>query len=134
MLRDTEGTEAKLRYMEPALEGNYGPYWEGSVEKQGYTYTLSVPLALRRPGTEMEVMLGLSGCQGHRVKIGIRAPTRVGEMRGGPFYRPPVFASGVVRTDPETGKAAFGDLVGMVRELSRLFGVSMPDGRLAEYV
>lgn len=40
-----DGTEAKLRYMEPTLEGNYGPYWEGSFEKQGYTYTLSVPLA-----------------------------------------------------------------------------------------
>jgi hypothetical protein len=40
-----DGTEAKLRYMEPTLEGNYGPYWEGSFEKQGYTYMLSVPLA-----------------------------------------------------------------------------------------
>ncbi len=32
--------------MEPTMEGgNYGPFWEGSFEKQGYTYTLSVPLA-----------------------------------------------------------------------------------------
>jgi hypothetical protein len=41
-----DGTEAKLRYMEPTMEGgSYGPFWEGSFEKQGYTYTLSVPLA-----------------------------------------------------------------------------------------
>jgi hypothetical protein len=41
-----DGTEATLRYMKPAIEGgNYGPFWEGTFEKQGYTYTLSVPLA-----------------------------------------------------------------------------------------
>lgn len=41
-----DGTEAKLRYMEPTMEGgSYGPFWEGSFEKQGYTYTLGVPLA-----------------------------------------------------------------------------------------
>jgi hypothetical protein len=41
-----DGTEAELRYMEPTMEGgNYGPFWDGSFEKQGYTYTLSVPLA-----------------------------------------------------------------------------------------
>jgi hypothetical protein len=39
-----DGTEAKLRYMEPTMEGgSYGPFWEDSFEKQGYTYTLSVP-------------------------------------------------------------------------------------------
>src|SRR3712207_2935157 len=38
-----DGTEAKLRYMEPTLEGNYGPHWERSFEKQGYIYTLRVP-------------------------------------------------------------------------------------------
>ena len=41
-----DSTEAKLKYMEPTMEGgNYGPFWEGSFEKKGYTYTLSVPLA-----------------------------------------------------------------------------------------
>jgi hypothetical protein len=31
--------------MEPTMEGgNNGPFWEGSFEKQGYTYTLRVPL------------------------------------------------------------------------------------------
>jgi hypothetical protein len=41
-----DGTEAKLRYMEPTLEGgSYGPFWEGSFETQGYTYTLNVLLA-----------------------------------------------------------------------------------------
>jgi hypothetical protein len=40
------GTEAKLRYMEPTMEvGSYGPFWEGSFQKQGYTYTLNVPLS-----------------------------------------------------------------------------------------
>ena len=41
-----DGTEATLRYMEPK-EGvivNQGPFWEGSFEKDGYTYTLRVPL------------------------------------------------------------------------------------------
>jgi len=41
-----DGTEAKLRCMEPTMEGgNYGPFWEGSFEKQGYTFTLSVALS-----------------------------------------------------------------------------------------
>jgi hypothetical protein len=32
--------------MEPTMEGgNNGPFWEGSFEKQGYTYTLNVLLA-----------------------------------------------------------------------------------------
>jgi hypothetical protein len=38
--------------MEPTMEeGNYGPFWEGSFEKQGYTYTLNVP----SPDTSGEV-------------------------------------------------------------------------------
>jgi hypothetical protein len=32
--------------MEPKMKGeNNGPFWEGSFEKQGYTYTLTVSLA-----------------------------------------------------------------------------------------
>lgn len=41
-----DGTEATLKYMEPK-EGvivNQGPFWEGAFEKEGYTYTLRVPL------------------------------------------------------------------------------------------
>jgi hypothetical protein len=41
-----DGIEAKLRYMEPTMKGgSYGPFWESSFEKQGYTYALNVPLA-----------------------------------------------------------------------------------------
>ncbi len=90
--------------------------------------------ALRRPGTEMEVALGLSGCQGCRVRVGSYAPTRVGQLPNPGFYQQPVFAGGTVRTEAEAGKPAIEDLVGLVRELSRFFGVSMPDKRLAEYV
>ncbi len=40
-----DGTEATLRYMEPNMEGgNQGPFWEGEFEKNGYTYTLRIPL------------------------------------------------------------------------------------------
>jgi hypothetical protein len=41
-----DGTEATLRYMEPKAGAivNQGPFWEGSYEKVGYTYTLRVPL------------------------------------------------------------------------------------------
>jgi hypothetical protein len=42
-LRD--GTEATLKYMEPTQVVNQGPFWEGSFEKEGYTYTLRVSLA-----------------------------------------------------------------------------------------
>lgn len=41
----SDGTAATLRYMEPTMEGgNYGPYWEGKFERDGYTYTLNSPL------------------------------------------------------------------------------------------
>jgi hypothetical protein len=41
-----DGTEAQLRYMVPMAEmTNYGPYWEGTFEKDGYIYTISVYLA-----------------------------------------------------------------------------------------
>ncbi len=47
-----DGTEARLRYMEPVGEpGNYGPYWEGTFDKGGYAYTLSVFLG--RNGEEI---------------------------------------------------------------------------------
>ncbi len=40
-----DGTEASLRYMEPNIEGgNQGPFWEGKFDKDGYTYTLRIPL------------------------------------------------------------------------------------------
>lgn len=90
--------------------------------------------ALRRPGTEMEVALGLSGCQGCHTRIGTRAPTKAGQIPDSPFYRQPEFADGVVRTDPKTGEPVGHDLVSLVRELSRFFRVSMPDSRLAEYI
>lgn len=41
-----DGTEATLSYMEPK-EGamvNQGPFWEGSFEREGYTYVLRAPL------------------------------------------------------------------------------------------
>ena len=36
-----DGTEAKLRYMEPVQEEvMFGPHWEGTFDKNGYTYSL----------------------------------------------------------------------------------------------
>ena len=38
-----DGTEAELRYMEPVGEVvNYGPRWEGTFDKDGYSYTLEM--------------------------------------------------------------------------------------------
>jgi hypothetical protein len=46
MVELADGTEAELRCLQPTMEGgNYGPYCEGSFEKQRYTCTLMVPLA-----------------------------------------------------------------------------------------
>ena len=40
-----DGTEATLRHMVPATElTNFGPQWEGTFDKGGYTYTLSTLL------------------------------------------------------------------------------------------
>ncbi len=42
-VRLPDGTEARLRHMVPVGEVvNYGPYWEGTFDKGGYTYTLSI--------------------------------------------------------------------------------------------
>lgn len=42
-VRLPDGTEAELRRMEPVEDGgNYGPYWEGAFDRDGYTYILSV--------------------------------------------------------------------------------------------
>ncbi len=39
----SDGTEAKLSYMEPSVEGAmYGPRWEGTFAKNGYTYTFEM--------------------------------------------------------------------------------------------
>ncbi len=38
-----DGTEAKLRHMQPVLRtAMYGSRWEGTFDKGGYTYTLSI--------------------------------------------------------------------------------------------
>jgi hypothetical protein len=38
-----DGTEAQLRYMVPMEEvTNYGPYWEGKFDRDGYTYVLTI--------------------------------------------------------------------------------------------
>ncbi len=43
-VRLPDGTEAKLRHMEPVGVSNYGPYWEGRFDKNGYAYTLTIYL------------------------------------------------------------------------------------------
>lgn len=90
--------------------------------------------AERRPGTEMEVMIGLSGCQGCRVLVGTHPPKRPGEIPNHGFYRQPEFAGVVVKTDHDSGEPSTDDLVGLIRELSRFFGVSVSDHELSEYV
>ena len=37
-----DGTEAELSYMEPVEGAMYGPRWEGTFAKDGYTYTLEM--------------------------------------------------------------------------------------------
>lgn len=109
-------------------------FWDLALPVVRLVRFAGVAYALRRPGTEMEVALGLSGCQGCRARIGTHAPTKAGQIPDSPFYRQPEFAGSVVRTNSETGEPAVEDLVGLVRELSRFFRVSMPDDRLSEYV
>jgi hypothetical protein len=46
MAKLPNGTAAELRYMEPTMDGgSYGPFWEGSFEKQEYVYTLTLSLS-----------------------------------------------------------------------------------------
>jgi hypothetical protein len=44
-----------------------------------------------------------------RVKVGVRAPTKAGEIPDRLYYRQPEFAAGAVSTDPETGMPADED-------------------------
>lgn len=37
-----DGTEAELSYMEPVEGAMYGPRWEGTFDRDGYTYTLEM--------------------------------------------------------------------------------------------
>lgn len=91
---------------------------------------------LERPGVEMEVWFGLSDYQGHRTTIPVKSPfhSYTGEMPGGALYRQPVVRGAVVRTGWEDGNPAEEDLLALVREISRFFGISAPDDRLRFYL
>ncbi len=84
-----DGTPATLRRMEPTgTPANQGPYWEGTFEREGYTYTLTIEL----PDTSGDVagrtlssmVLADSADQGSEEPVGSRADL---EQAVGDYYR-----------------------------------------------
>jgi len=119
---------------EPEEPGGARPldFWDRTRPVLNAARFAGAAYAERRPGTEMEVMIGLSGCQGCSVLVGTRPPRRTGEIPDSSFYQQPEFAIATVRTGHDTGSPFTDDLAGLVREISRFFGVSVSDYCLAE--
>ncbi len=92
--------------------------------------------ALKRPGVEMEIRFGLANCQGHKTTIPVQSPFRSypGEIPGSPFYQQPITQGIAVRTEWQVGNAIDEDVLGLIREVSRLFQISAPDDRLRYYL
>jgi hypothetical protein len=94
--------------------------------------------ALERPGLELEVFFGLHDAQGHEIFFPAKSNPRPfhsysGKLPGSPRYRSSVVTGSYVATDPATAEILEESRLGLIRELSRLFGVSVPDERLREY-
>lgn len=91
----------------------------------------------QRPGVEMEVSFGLSDAQGHVTEIPVRSPYRSysGWIPGSDFYQQPIEQYALqVRTNVENGQPVEEDLLGLIREVSRIFQISVPDERLRFYL
>ena len=101
---------------------------------------VSVPepewISENRPGVELEILYGLANCQGHLTRIPGKGRSRshTGQIPPSAFYQQPIMQVGVVKTLPDTRQAAEEDLLGLVREISRLFSISAPDDLLYAYV
>lgn len=92
--------------------------------------------ALQKPGIEMEVLFGLSNCQAHKTKLHAFTgyPSHTGEIPSNPLYQQSLIQGAFVRAIGETGKPVEEDLLGIVREFSRLFQISAPDDHLRFYL
>jgi hypothetical protein len=114
-------------------------FWELSGSLLGAVGFAAGAYSLHRPGLELEVFFGLHDAQGHEISFPAKAgpPTfhgYSGKLPDSPFYRPPMFAGAFVAVDPATAEVSEEDGLRLIRELSRLFGVSVPDRRLREYL
>lgn len=114
-------------------------FWELSASLLAAVRFAAAASATVRPGLELEAFFGLHGCQGHEIHLPAQSEPRVfrgysGRVPDSSFYQQPLFAGASVTTDPATAEIPEGDRLRLVRELSRLFGMSVPDGRLTEYV
>jgi hypothetical protein len=91
--------------------------------------------AIKRPGVEMEVCLGLSNCEGYRTKIPAQSTSSSyeGQIPDSPFHQT-LMQDVFVKTGSETGSASEEDLLNLVREISRFFQISVPDERLRQYL
>lgn len=92
--------------------------------------------SLSRPGAELEVLFGLSDCTGHRTQLPVQSPWRSyqGAIPNSPFYQQPVLQSMAVATGWEDAEPVEDDLLSVVREIGRIFQMSVPDERLQDYM
>lgn len=115
-------------------------FWELSMSLLGAVGFAAGAYALERPGLELEIFFGLHDAQGHEISFpATSGPPPFHGYSGrlpdsSPLYRPPSITSAYAETDPATAKVPENDRIRLIRELSRLFGVSVPDGRLREYI
>lgn len=92
--------------------------------------------SLTIPGVELDVLFGLSDCTGHRTQVPVQSPSRSyqGSIPNSPFYQQPVLQSMVLRTGWEDAEPVEEDLLGVVRDIGRIFQMSVPDNRLRDYL
>lgn len=114
-------------------------FWELVLSLLGAVGFTAGAYSLQRPGTELEVFFGLHDAQGHEISFPATSGPPpyhgyLGKLPDAPLYRSPVIAGVFIAVDPATAEIPEEDRLRLVRELSRLFGVSVPDGRLREYV
>lgn len=112
---------------EPVVEDKELAFLEMTDLALNVTRFAARTYSLVRLGVDMEVVFGVSGCQGHRLDV-----SQQSMMPGGPFYQQPVTGREIMRVDPETGKALDEDLFRMVRDLSRWFGLRLSDRQIGK--
>jgi hypothetical protein len=112
---------------------NFGEIVESALRAIRFSAAL---YALARPGVEIEILFGLSDCKGHRTEVPVQSPYRSyqGGIPNSPFYQQPVLQSMVVRTGWEDAVPVEEDLLGVVRDIGRIFQMSVPDSRLRDYL
>lgn len=112
---------------------NFGEIVESALRAIRFSAAL---YSLTRPGVELEILFGLSDCTGHRTQVPVQSPNRSyqGSIPNSPFYQQPVLQSVVVRTGWEDAQPVEEDLLGVLREIGRIFQMSVPDNRLRDYL